>query len=423
MKNYAAYSILLFLLVSHMGCREILRGIERNTHNFQVNTTADTPDANPGDDQCRDGNGKCSLRAAIQEANTGQGLYIIDVPEYTYPLDSTLNIFGNIITIRGEGANETIIRGKGNDALAGFTIFHIDSARNEKLQSIVIENLAVADGFAPSLDDRYDDNPHRISHGAGGGVLIRRNTTVRLNNVIIRDNVARIAGGGIANFGRLTMIGCNVQDNNNELRYGGGIINSGSLSMSRCAVVRNTTGMTVSTATFPYGAGIMNSGSLSITNSTISENTADNRGRGAGIYINGTKPVRIKNSTIASNHVRYVDNGGGLYLQDSAQVTILNSIIAENTLSTIRQVSNIKGPGTVQDAGGNIIMNDAHLESLQALNNTWIQPLESTSPAIDAGSRLTPGSDPAACPDTDQLRHARNGVCDSGAVEYQSDGL
>jgi len=426
MKKYAAHSVLLFLLVLHMGCREILRGIERNTRNFQVNTTADTPDTNPGDNRCRDSNGKCSLRAAIQEANTSQGLqYIIDVPEDRYLLDSTLNIYANIVTIRGEGAKKTIIRGKGRDALNGFTIFHIDSARNEKLQSVSLENLAIIRGFAPSLDDEFDDNPHRISHGAGGGILIRKNTNVRLTNVTFRKNVARIGGGGIANSGRLTMIGCNVQNNNNELRYGGGIINfsSGVLSMNRCAIVRNTTGETEPDARYPYGAGIMNSGSLSIINSTISENIADNRGRGAGIYINGTKSVRIKNTTIANNQVRFADNGSGIYLQEGTDITILNSIVAENTLTISRQVSNIRGPGRVQDAGGNIFVNDAHLEPLQASNNTWIHLLESTSPAIDAGSRLTPGSDPAACPDTDQLAHARNGICDSGAVEYQSDGL
>jgi CSLREA domain-containing protein len=36
---------------------------------FTVNTTADTPDLNPGDGNCADASGACSLRAAIMEAN------------------------------------------------------------------------------------------------------------------------------------------------------------------------------------------------------------------------------------------------------------------------------------------------------------------------------------------------------------------
>ncbi len=38
-------------------------------HVFFVNTTADTPDANPGDGLALDANGQTSLRAAIMEAN------------------------------------------------------------------------------------------------------------------------------------------------------------------------------------------------------------------------------------------------------------------------------------------------------------------------------------------------------------------
>ena len=38
-----------------------------------VNSIADTSDANPGDGVCDDGGGNCTLRAAIQEANTLAG--------------------------------------------------------------------------------------------------------------------------------------------------------------------------------------------------------------------------------------------------------------------------------------------------------------------------------------------------------------
>ncbi|WP_051871201.1 CSLREA domain-containing protein [Chloroflexus sp. MS-G] len=36
---------------------------------FTVNTTNDTADANPGDGVCADSAGRCSLRAAVMEAN------------------------------------------------------------------------------------------------------------------------------------------------------------------------------------------------------------------------------------------------------------------------------------------------------------------------------------------------------------------
>ena len=40
---------------------------------YTVNSFGDDPDTTPGDDDCTDLNGRCSLRAAIQEANAHAG--------------------------------------------------------------------------------------------------------------------------------------------------------------------------------------------------------------------------------------------------------------------------------------------------------------------------------------------------------------
>ncbi len=53
---------------------------------FNVDTTDDTVDANPGDGICADINGNCSLRAAIMEANAGPGGQTIVMPAGTYTL-------------------------------------------------------------------------------------------------------------------------------------------------------------------------------------------------------------------------------------------------------------------------------------------------------------------------------------------------
>jgi CSLREA domain-containing protein len=42
---------------------------------YTVNTTIDAPDAAPGDGVCADGNGNCTLRAAIEEANANMGTH------------------------------------------------------------------------------------------------------------------------------------------------------------------------------------------------------------------------------------------------------------------------------------------------------------------------------------------------------------
>jgi CSLREA domain-containing protein len=92
--------------------------------NFAVDSTLDTVDANVGNDVCADANGRCTLRAAIQEANAtsdadtisfniaGAGVHTIEVnpqlPNSTFPI--TIDGY----TQPGASANTLAI---GNDAV------------------------------------------------------------------------------------------------------------------------------------------------------------------------------------------------------------------------------------------------------------------------------------------------------------------
>jgi CSLREA domain-containing protein len=68
----------IFLEANNFTISETLRkyAIFR-TEGLVVNSTADTPDANPGDGICDDGTGNCTLRAAIEEANALPGFDLI----------------------------------------------------------------------------------------------------------------------------------------------------------------------------------------------------------------------------------------------------------------------------------------------------------------------------------------------------------
>ncbi len=55
----------------------------------EVNSTADTTDQDRGDGVCDDGTGNCTLRAAIMEANTLEGLDSIIIPGGSYGLSLT----------------------------------------------------------------------------------------------------------------------------------------------------------------------------------------------------------------------------------------------------------------------------------------------------------------------------------------------
>jgi CSLREA domain-containing protein len=88
--------------------------------NFTVNTRSDTHDFTAGDGQCADGQGKCSLRAAIEEISRFPEPRVITLPAGTYNLtlvdviNSSLQLELEInasMSIRGAGSNSTFING------------------------------------------------------------------------------------------------------------------------------------------------------------------------------------------------------------------------------------------------------------------------------------------------------------------------
>jgi CSLREA domain-containing protein len=96
---------------------------------FTVNSPSDVVDADPGDGKCETapGNGVCTLRAAIMEANHASGAtiyfslpgvvtYALTIPPGGMGDETTgdLNIT-NTMTIVGNGAAKTIIDGNGTD--------------------------------------------------------------------------------------------------------------------------------------------------------------------------------------------------------------------------------------------------------------------------------------------------------------------
>jgi CSLREA domain-containing protein len=85
---------------------------------FTVTSTADA-DAHPGDGVCATSVGKCTLRAAIQEANAqpgGTSIGIV-VPAGTYTLTlSTLQLTANRITLSG-ALSSTTINGNNNGSV------------------------------------------------------------------------------------------------------------------------------------------------------------------------------------------------------------------------------------------------------------------------------------------------------------------
>jgi len=135
---------------------------------FTVNDTSDSIDALPGDGNCADSLGRCTLRAAVMESNASTGAHTINVPAGTYtltlgPADDEFNfdgaeegfgdldILNNDLTIVGAGAASTIIDGGAIDRVFDVNNFSaFGPAVNVTLQDLTIRN-----GNAPTSPDGY----------------------------------------------------------------------------------------------------------------------------------------------------------------------------------------------------------------------------------------------------------------------------
>ena len=112
---------------------------------FEVTSTADAVDADPGDGACDDGTGRCTLRAAIMKANAREGRIGITLRAGTYALsipggDEEFAATGDLditsdLTLSGEGAESTIIDGGGLDRV--FAVFDVASV---EMHAVAIRN-------------------------------------------------------------------------------------------------------------------------------------------------------------------------------------------------------------------------------------------------------------------------------------------
>jgi hypothetical protein len=138
--------------------------------------------------------------------------------------------------------------------------------------------------------------------------------TVTLQALTVRYGRTTGDGGGLANFGTLTLMNSTIRGN--QAAYGGGLYNHlrSTLTLINSTVSGN--------AARNHSGGGLNEGTLTLMDSTVSGNTARN-GSGGGLGNGGT--LTLMNSTVSGNTAQA---GGGL--SNGNRLTVMNSIVANN---------------------------------------------------------------------------------------------
>ncbi len=284
---------------------------------------------------------------------------------------------------------------------------------------------------------------------------------VTMRDVVIRDGAGAPQGGGVLNFGTLTLEQVTVTDNAEvsagppNFEFGGGGIYNGAgatLNLVDSTVsdnvatnqpgggvygffgsTINVSGSTISgNVSGDVAGGFRTLGNIDVVNSTISGNTSTAWHGGGIFHTDGA--LTVTNTTVTGNSAPAGTASGILVATFGAPASMVltNSIVEANPLDGSGAlgcaIEGDPGVATITSAGGNIDSDgscrldaagdqpstDALLGPLADNGGGTLTHLPATgSPALDA-------ADAGACPATDQRGQTRpQGTgCDVGSVEF-----
>ncbi|GAA2241627.1 MULTISPECIES: hypothetical protein [Kitasatospora] len=231
-----------------------------------------------------------ALAAAITAANGATGPVTLTLkPGCTYGLTSPLpDILGDL-TINAR--NSTITR---NSA----TPFRILTVRNSlRLRDATISNGDAGGDF-------------------GGGIANFGTLTVTSSR--IRDNRGNFSGGIGGFTGTTTTITDSMLTGNHAVHNGGAVANDGNMTINRSRIIDNSADQ--------LGGGVANDGRLRIDDSNLNENQAGTGGGGLATFGNVT--VTIVRSNVNNN--RSTTAPGGIY-NNGSSVTLTMSRVNGNS--------------------------------------------------------------------------------------------
>lgn len=281
---------------------------------FTVNTTTDLPDSNLGDGICLTSASNCSLRAAVQEANSLASNDRVFVPANLTVILTTAN--GGEIAIINNGALEIIGAGANVSTINGGTgtnrIFYTNSA------IVIISGVTLTGGNGTGA---FPSNE--------GGAIYAGNGALTLDRVHVTGNTAASGGGGVDFFEGGAHRIVNSTFSGNTASVGGGFINDG--------------------------------GTVTIVNSTVSGNSAENGGGGFftdNSVNNSFGSVTLRNATVTNNTSSI---GGGGVLQFGGALNFGNTIVTANIAidNSYPEFELGGGSGTITSAGGNLVGDSA----------------------------------------------------------------
>ncbi len=388
---------------------------------FTVDTLADGVDANLADNVCQSATGDCTLRAAIQQAETAPGpfphkIYLPLLGTYTLDIccdfeddgaEGDLDLNANLEIVGVSPAN-TVIQQTVSDR-----VFHCEPSSG--FRSVALRNLSVTGGIF------FNTSPPQ--HGGG---LLFQNCHYTLDNVVVDGNLNSSGG-----------FGCNIRSGNSDaviwrstITGGDGVCLGSALHLNNAATRTAVISQSLIVGNEGLGAAVYFVGpasDISINNSTLSDNL--NFSNGPNLHLELLATATLNHVTLVQDNL----NQPNIRLDDATvtTLTVRNSVIqqeagadnCELNLGSILSLGyNIESSNSCQLTSLTDSVNTDAFLSLLADNGgpTLTHAFAGRSPAIDyipiAGALPN-----LHCNGFGLLRDQRNapriGDCDAGAYE------
>jgi CSLREA domain-containing protein len=358
---------------------------------FAVDDLSMEVDDNIGNGICHTANDKCTLRAAIQEANAHNGDDTITLPIGTFDVSNgkatnkksggtflagTLDVTDTTgkVTITGDSQLTTIIQSR-----KGTRIFNVAAGAE-----LILNDLTVSGGSTRGVDTQLDQfnfnggNIYNLGKVALSDVLVTLGKTDACganifnaigaslsieNSEISKGKVGKEQGGGICNKGTITKLETTYIHDNQAKLAGGGLWSDRDVTADKMWFQANKTGnssgdgggailvknadLTLTNSTLnrnistAYGGAVAFKGvdsgtTLTITNATFVDNGASKLGGAVYVFpgLTGSVSAALQNVTIAKNHAGSRDDttaGGGIDTGAQVDLTLKLAIFSQNS--------------------------------------------------------------------------------------------
>jgi len=250
-------------------------------------------------------NGPGSLRQAVANAQPGTTITFTNtLSGKTILLTSGQIVLSNNITIDASAlANGIAINGNGTAR-----VFEVTNA------AALLEALTITNGF-----------------GSDGGFY---------------------GGGGILNFGNLTLANCTLSGNSETGWIGGAIdAETGTVTANQCTFSGNSAS---GSSCFGGGAIGVYAATVTVNQSTLSDNSVNNSHNGGGGIFDSQGKLVVNQCTLSGNSANSSDAGGGGIYNNDGTLVVNQSTVAANS------ANNTDGGGGINDFGlGNTMLTNS----------------------------------------------------------------